>query len=99
MACGPSPYAKRMKGHRINGFKFKTFPSERTRKTQNSGVMVAADGIKYYGRLTDILEVDYLGSYKVMVYRCDWVDIVTGIEYSDSGTLVSFSKLIHTADF
>ena len=61
--------------------------------------MVEANGYSYYRRLIDILEVDNLGSYKVMVYRCDWVDIVTGIEYSDSGTLVSFSKLIHTADF
>ena len=99
LACGPSPYAKRMKGHMINGFKFKTFASERTRKTQNSGVLVALDGIKYYERLTDILEVDYLGSYKVVVYRCDWVDIVTGIEYSGSRTRVSFSKLIHTGRF
>ena len=88
-----------MKGHMINGFKFKTFASERTRKTQNSGVLVALDGIKYYERLTDILEVDYLGSYKVVVYRCDWVDIVTEIEYSGSRTRVSFSNLIHTSRF
>ena len=60
---------------------------------------MAADGIKYYGRLIDILEVNYLGSYKVVVYRCDWVDIVTGIEYSGSRTRVSFSKLIHTGRF
>ena len=45
---GPSLYAKRMKVHMINGFKFQTFASERTRKTQNSGVMVEADGNKYY---------------------------------------------------
>ena len=85
-----------MKGYTINDFKFKTFASERTRETQNSGVMVAIDGIKYYERLSDILEVDYLGSYKVVVYRYNWVDIVTGIEYSGSRTRVSFSKLIHT---
>ena len=30
-----------------------------------------ADGNKYYGKLTDKLEVDYLGSYKVVVYHCD----------------------------
>ena len=51
---------------------FKTFASEKTRKTQNSGVMVEADGIKYYGRLTDILEVDYLESYK------SWFIVVIG---------------------
>ena len=58
----------------INGFKFNTFASERNRKTQNSGELVEAKENTYYGRLTDILEVDYLVSFKVVVYRCDWVD-------------------------
>ena len=57
-----------MKGRLINGFNFKTFASKRTRKTQNRGVMVEADGNKYYGRLTNILEVEYHGSYKFVVY-------------------------------
>ena len=61
--------------------------------------MVEANGYSYYRRLIDILEVDNLGSYKVMVYRCDWVDIATGIEYSGSRTRVSFSKLIQMDRF
>ena len=60
LACGPSPYVKRMNGRKINVFKFKTLASERNRKTQNSGVMVEANGNKYYERLTNILEVNYL---------------------------------------
>ena len=49
----------------------------------------------YYGRLTDILKVDYLGSFKVVFYRCDWVDLVNGVENSGTRPRVNFSKLFN----
>lgn len=81
----------------INGYKFHTVDREEFRKTQNSGVMVEADGQEYYGKLMDIYELDYYGAYKVVVFRCDWVDIHKGVRtYRNGGACVNFSKLMHT---
>ncbi|XP_020106666.1 uncharacterized protein LOC109722900 [Ananas comosus] len=64
IARGPNNIAKRCNGFIINGFRFHTKNREKFRKTQNSGVMVEADGKTYYGQLTDIFEIDYYGSFK-----------------------------------
>nr|CAD1822868.1 unnamed protein product [Ananas comosus var. bracteatus] len=61
--------------------------------------MVEAEGQVYYGILTDILEIDYFGSFKVVLFRCDWADIKSqqGLKQDVHGsTLVNFAKLIHT---
>jgi hypothetical protein len=58
-------------------------------------------GVNYYGKLTDIIELDYYGEAKVVLFRCDWVDVhhSTGIKQDEFGfTLVNFSRLIHTGE-
>nr|CAD1821762.1 unnamed protein product [Ananas comosus var. bracteatus] len=102
MARGPNNITKRFSGFIINGFRFHTKDREKFRKTQNSGVMVEADGQTYYGALTDIFELDYFGKFKVVLFRCDWVDVRSprGLKQDTNGsTLVNFSKLIHTGQF
>jgi hypothetical protein len=43
------------------------------RTTQNSGISTTGpDGTKYYGLLEDILELSYLHSCKVVLFRCKW---------------------------
>lgn len=43
------------------------------RTTQNSGVSSTGhDGEKYYGQLEEILELNYLGGCKVVLFRCKW---------------------------
>ena len=37
--------------------------------------MVEADGKSYYGTLKDIYEFDYYRIFKVVLFRCDWIDI------------------------
>lgn len=97
LAGGLSNRGKRIKSFIINGYKFDTVDRERFRKTQNSGVMVEADGQVYYGKLKDIFELDYFGSFKVVMFRCDWVDIRRGCKTYPSGRVtVNFSKLMHT---
>ncbi|KAH0633100.1 hypothetical protein KY284_035886 [Solanum tuberosum] len=60
------------------------------RKTQNSGVTpvasttsfasskdknpIAAD-LTYYGRIVDIVELDYYGHFKVVLFKCDWYEV------------------------
>ncbi|KAK5771855.1 hypothetical protein PVK06_048106 [Gossypium arboreum] len=54
--------------------------------------------VEYYGLLTDIIELDYYGRWKVVLFRCDWADVNTarGIKKDQFGfTMVNFSRLIH----
>ena len=84
--------------------------------TQNSGVMVVSKvesyastndsapksaNITYYGRLNDIIELNYFEEFKVVLFKCDWVDITQGrgVKEDDLGfTLVNFSHLKNSGD-
>ncbi|XP_021728414.1 uncharacterized protein LOC110695492 [Chenopodium quinoa] len=100
LAGGLSNRGKRMKSVIINGYKFDIVDRERFRITQNSEIMVEAEGHEYYGKLKEILELDYYGSYKVVLFRCDWVDIRRGIKTNPNGSVrIKISKLMHTGRF
>ncbi|KAK5770649.1 hypothetical protein PVK06_046802 [Gossypium arboreum] len=90
--ASPNRVVKRYSGFIINGFRFRTKYRERLRRTQNCGVVVnslitsyasARDSnpvegnMEYYGLLTDIIELDYYGKWKVVLFRCDWADANT----------------------
>ncbi|KAK5824509.1 hypothetical protein PVK06_019284 [Gossypium arboreum] len=107
---------RKYSGFIMNGFRFHTKYHERLRRTQNCGVVVnslitsyasARDSnpvegnVEYYGLLTDIIELDYYGKWKVVLFRCDWADANTarGIKNDQFGfTMVNFSRLIHTGE-
>jgi len=72
---GPNSMAKRMKAFTINGYRFHTEGRDKSKTTQNYGVMVEAEGKPYYGKITDIIELDYFSECKVVLFRCDWVDV------------------------
>nr|GMD86307.1 transposon protein, putative, CACTA, En/Spm sub-class [Ipomoea batatas] len=50
-------------------------------RTQNSGVYVIGDlgtdtnPVEYYGVLTEILELQYLGARRVVLFRCRWFNV------------------------
>ncbi|KAK5771366.1 hypothetical protein PVK06_047568 [Gossypium arboreum] len=116
LSQGPNRVVKRYSGFIMNGFRFHTKYRERLRRTQNCGVVVnslitsyasARDSnpvegnVEYYGLLTDIIELDYYGKWKVVLFRCDWADAntVRGIKNDQFGfTMVNFSRLIHTGE-
>ena len=85
----------RYSGYIINGFRFHTLCREAARSTQNSGVVnIAEDGVNYYGRLTDIIELAYT-DYKVVLFKCDWYDVHhrAGLRNNEFGLpLVNFFK-------
>jgi len=56
-------------------------------------VNIAEDGVNYYGRLSDIIELSYR-EYKVVLFKCVWYDVHhrVGLQKDDFGfTLVNFS--------
>ena len=100
LAGGLNPIAKSVKSFIDNGYEFQTIQRERYQKAQNYGVMVEVDGQAYYGRLTDIYELDYYEPYKVVALRCDWVDINRGLKtFRNCHACVNFSKFIHTGQY
>ncbi|KAK2409707.1 hypothetical protein QL285_045121 [Trifolium repens] len=114
LAREPNNIARRFHGYNINGFKFRTEKKEQGLKTQNSGVVMSAitqkfsaggetiqnsSNVMYYGKLVDIIELDYFGKLRVVLFKCIWVDtkLNKGIKIDHFGiTSVNFSHLIHT---
>ncbi|WMV13675.1 hypothetical protein MTR67_007060 [Solanum verrucosum] len=90
LSRGPNSVAKRYSGYLINVYRFHVRQRDARRKTQNSGVtlvasttsfarskdknLIAAD-LTYYGRIVDIVELDYYGHFKVVLFKCDWYEI------------------------
>lgn len=116
LALGPTDYAKRYSAYNVNGFKFRTLERVQGLKTQNSGVFVtfgtrsyasSSDtnmqfgGVPYYGKLVDIIEINYHGRFSVTLFKCMWANTTnpTRIITDNLGfKSVNFSRLIHTGD-
>ncbi|KAG6497581.1 hypothetical protein ZIOFF_045482 [Zingiber officinale] len=102
---GPNPVAFSYHGFNINGFAFRTVESETNKKVQSSGVMVQAmhdnddhESI-YYGRLTDVISLDYGGRGRIVLFRCDWVNTTICFKIDPFGfSMLNFSRLIHTGE-
>ncbi|XP_021728453.1 uncharacterized protein LOC110695539 [Chenopodium quinoa] len=97
LAGGLNCYGRKMKGFMINGYKFQIMDRDSRLTSQNSGIMVEADGEAYYGKVKDIYELDYYGTYKAILFHCVWVDIHRGVKSDQNGSIcVNFSKLMHS---
>ncbi|XP_060190633.1 uncharacterized protein LOC132619889 [Lycium barbarum] len=106
----PNVVGKRYTAYFINGYRFHTKSRDAPRKTQNSGVTLAAttdsfassrdqnpiDGeVIYYRVIQDIIEIDYYGHFSVVLFRCDWFHN----EVDEYGlTRVYFNKLCSKDD-
>ena len=63
----------------MNGFRFHTMYHSSGRKTTNTDLCVTGEEGEYYGRLMDVIEVDYIGCSKLntlVLFKCDWFDPV-----------------------
>jgi hypothetical protein len=104
LARGPNKVGRRFKAYTIGGVRFHVKEIEDKRKTQTSGVVVTktsfVDGdVVYYGVLNDIIELNYYERFKVMLFKCDWVDVEQGkgVKKDPFGcTLMNLTKLVHT---
>ncbi|XP_042973064.1 uncharacterized protein LOC122304867 [Carya illinoinensis] len=99
LACGPDPLVASYHGCIMNGIRFHTKNLETRRLTQNSGVIVygnhQGNPVDYYGQLTEVIELRYMGWRKCFLFKCDWWDIGDkrrGIQVGDHFTSVNTSR-------
>ncbi|KAH1092026.1 hypothetical protein J1N35_019283 [Gossypium stocksii] len=116
LSQGSNRLVKRYSAFIINGFRFHTKYREILRRTQNCRIVVNSsitsyasardsnpveETVEYYGLLIDIIELDYYGKWKVVLFRGDWayVNTARGIKSDQFRfTMVNFSRLIHTKE-
>ncbi|WVZ13620.1 hypothetical protein V8G54_011186 [Vigna mungo] len=97
LARGPLDNARRFTAYNINGFKFRTLTRDEGLRTQNSGELKASRLI-YYGKLEDVIELNYYGQFKVVLFKCKWVDTTRERGYKRDQwnfNCVNFDRLIH----
>ena len=99
LSRGPNSVAKRYLGYLINGYRINVRQRDARHKTQNSGVTLIASttsfvsskdknpivaDLTYYGRIVDIVELNYYNHFKVVLFKCDWYEVekdVYGLTY------------------
>ncbi|XP_060170410.1 uncharacterized protein LOC132601328 [Lycium barbarum] len=116
LARGPMTNARRFTAYNINGFKFRTLSREQGSKTQNSGVFLTSGtsciasnadryarqaDLPYYGKVEDIIELNYYGRFRVCLFKYQWADTTRSRGFKRDAwnfNCVNFSRLIHTGD-
>ena len=78
LACGPDAQIHTYTRCIVNGVRFHTKDRDDHRITQNSGIYVSrkhdGEDVNFYGVLTNVVELDYLFGYKVILFKCKWFD-------------------------
>lgn len=110
---GPLNVVKKYEACIVNGFRFHTKNLERRRVTQNSGVVMSATtssfssskdknpihgNVTYYGVLDEIVQLDYYGTMKIVLFKCDWIDVHRGVKQDGKFTIVNPSCRLRTND-
>nr|GEW33734.1 ribonuclease H-like domain-containing protein [Tanacetum cinerariifolium] len=104
LARGPNNFVRRYSGYFVKGYRFHTKNHENSLKSQNSGVVVTVldssntqEVLSYYGSLKEVVKLNYSGKIRVVLFKCDWVDVNKGCKQDKFGiTLVNFSHLTHS---
>jgi hypothetical protein len=110
LSKGPNDVAKRFSGYVVNGYRFHTMERDARRKTQNSGVTLVSltasfasskdenpltEPVTFFGAIKDIIELNYYGHFKFVLFRCDWYEV----EKEKYGlTCVHFNKKCYQDD-
>ncbi|KAH0776359.1 hypothetical protein KY290_007770 [Solanum tuberosum] len=89
LARGPSVNARRITVYNINGSRFQTLAQEEGLETQNKGVFLTSKTscvassvdknlrqveLPYYGKLEDIIEINYNGRFRVVLFKSKWAN-------------------------
>ena len=76
VAKGPLRTVKSYPVYFINGFKYHTQSHGNNMTTTNSGVCIKGELMDYYGKFTEILEIEYpaLLIKHCVLFKCEWFD-------------------------
>nr|CAD1843907.1 unnamed protein product [Ananas comosus var. bracteatus] len=106
LARGLTTYVTCYNGYLINGYRFQIEDRDKGFKTQNCGVVVVGDTSAetekqdYYGVLTEVIELQYVGGHRVVLFRCNWYDVYDrekGIKTDEYGIVsVNRQRLLKT---
>nr|GMC53138.1 uncharacterized protein LOC109169448 [Ipomoea batatas] len=79
LACGPQLCVRKYTSCIVNGVRFHTKDRDSRHKTQNCGISVQGNHgdelIDFYGVLNDVIELEYIKGYRIVLFKCDWFDI------------------------
>nr|GMD45703.1 uncharacterized protein LOC109169448 [Ipomoea batatas] len=79
LACGPQLCVRKYTSCIVNGVRFHTKDRDSRHKTQNCGISVQGNHgdelIDFYGVLNDVIELEYINRYRIVLFKCDWFDI------------------------
>lgn len=104
LAYGPRTMARSYTSYIVNGLRFHACSIQR--QSQNSGVLYEGttmcrasardtsqviDLVSYYGRVVDIILLDYNVFY-VPIFRCQWAVRGNGVKVEDGFTLVNLNQ-------
>ena len=74
-------YVTTYPGYFVNGYKFHSIGHGSSKATMNSGVCIkgsnySADESDYYGQLSEVVELEYLGleNNRIVLFKCEWFD-------------------------
>ncbi|XP_072087138.1 uncharacterized protein [Arachis hypogaea] len=98
LTCGPIVQERRFKAYN-NSRVYVTSDTRSYASKRDSNVAVG--GVLYYGRLVDIIELNYSGQFTVVLFKCLWVDTTSGrgIQQDVLGhTCVNFAIPIYIGD-
>ncbi|PKA52046.1 hypothetical protein AXF42_Ash013983 [Apostasia shenzhenica] len=98
---GPCKISKRYNTYYIKGYKFHTFSRDKNKKTQNYGIVnfTESGNQSYYRRITDIYDIDYYWTFRIVLFKCESANITTGMKKNEFGfNIVNFSKLVHSGE-
>ena len=103
VAKGPLRTVKSYSVYFINGFKYHTQSHGNNRATTNSGVCIKGELMDYYGKITEILEIEYpaLPIKHCVLFKCEWFDPTpnVGIKVNCAYNLVKINQRRRLANF
>jgi hypothetical protein len=86
----------------VNGKLFHTLEFDVRKRSQNSGVcMTTVDGEMYFGKLIEVIEVEYFDKTKYILFKCKWANSTRGKGYKEDEydfIFVNFKNLAHKGE-
>jgi hypothetical protein len=103
MHCrGPREIAVRYSKYVVNGKLFRMLAFDVGKSTQNSEMCVpTVDGNMYFGKLIEVIEVEYFDRTKCVLFKCKWADSTRDKGYKEEKyglIFVNFKNLDHMGE-